>query len=376
MKKLSVIISIFAAILLIYVACAKSTAYKALIVTGQSTNNQEVTSPILKKILEQTGLFSASIVKSPAKGADMSSFSPDFSKYNVVVIDYNGDEWPEKTKTSFTDYVRNGGGVVICQSAGNSFPGWKEYNTMCGVAGQADNNGKPHEFEVRMANSENPVTKGLPMRWIHASDLLHSRLGTPAENTEVLATAYSDTTIGGSGKNEPVLIAVTYGKGRIFHTTLGYSEKEDDPAMKCSGFITTFQRGAEWAATGNVIQQIPLDFPSAAAVVIRPQLKPLTLEEDFQGIISYQTDRSTRYITDIEARIRNAAGNPEELLKIEKKMVEVLKNNTATPESKKLILRELSWMGSEYCVPAVKEHAGNPELKDEAEFALERLKTK
>jgi hypothetical protein len=27
------------------------------------------------------------------------------------------------------------------------------------------------------------------------------------------------------------------------------------------GFITTFQRGAEWAATGKVSQAVPADFP-------------------------------------------------------------------------------------------------------------------
>jgi uncharacterized protein len=376
MKKILVIFPLIAALLLIITGCEKEKANRALIITGQNTLTREVGSPVLKKILERTGLFSASIINAPSKGSDMSSFNPDFSKYNLVVIDYNGDEWPEKTKAAFTDYVKNGGGVVICQSAGNAFPGWKEYNRMCGVAGKADNNGKPHEFEVRMTISENPVTKGLPVIWMHASDLLPSRFGEPAENTEILATAYSDTTAGGSGKNEPVLIAVTYGKGRVFHTTLGFAEKDNDSAMICSGFITTLQRGAEWAATGNVTQQIPFDFPSAAAVVVRPTIKSLTLEEDFQGIENYQPDRSTRYLTDIQARTRNARGNTEELLNIEKMMVDLLKNNSATTDAKKLILRELSWMGTEYCVPLVKELEGKPELKDEAEFALERLNIK
>jgi type 1 glutamine amidotransferase len=54
-------------------------------------------------------------------------------------------------------------------------------------------------------------------------------------------------------------MAINYGKGRIFHTTLGHF----DYAMECVGFITTFQRGAEWAATGEVTQAIPDDFPSA-----------------------------------------------------------------------------------------------------------------
>jgi type 1 glutamine amidotransferase len=38
-----------------------------------------------------------------------------------------------------------------------------------------------------------------------------------------------------------MLMALTYGKGRIFHTTLGH----DPAAMSCVGFIATVRRGVE-----------------------------------------------------------------------------------------------------------------------------------
>ena len=38
------------------------------------------------------------------------------------------------------------------------------------------------------------------------------------------------------------------------------------------GFITTFLRGTEWAATGKVTQKIPADFPGAEQAV-RPPLQ-------------------------------------------------------------------------------------------------------
>jgi type 1 glutamine amidotransferase len=62
-----------------------------------------------------------------------------------------------------------------------------------------------------------------------------------------------------------MLMTVQYGKGRIFHTTLGH----DVAAMRCVGFITTFDRGAEWAATGKVTQKVPQDFPGAAEPRVR-----------------------------------------------------------------------------------------------------------
>src|SRR5512145_2300663 len=134
---LLLIVSIF-----LYSGCTKKAGYKALIITGQNNHNWKASSPVLKTLLEQTGLFSAEIVTTPGKDQDMSSFSPAFSDYDVVVLDYNGDLWPEKTMTDFEHYVKNGGGLVIYHAANNSFPEWKEYNLMIGLGGWGNRNEK------------------------------------------------------------------------------------------------------------------------------------------------------------------------------------------------------------------------------------------
>jgi type 1 glutamine amidotransferase len=49
----------------------------------------------------------------------------------------------------------------------------------------------------------------------------------------VLGTAFSPPDNKGTGHDEAMLMALNYGKGRIFHTTLGH----DVPAMSCVGFM-------------------------------------------------------------------------------------------------------------------------------------------
>lgn len=401
MKKQIYLLLIVTGLLSFFAACKNEATYRTLIITGQSNHNWKASSPVLKTILDETGLFTCDIDTTPEKGGDMNKFNPDFSRYKLVVLDYSGDSWSEKTKAAFLKYVTKGGGVVVYHAANNSFPDWKEYNEICGLGGWGNRNekagpyvyykrnklvtdtsagiggshGKRLDFEVRLRNTTHPITKGLPVRWMHGNDELYSRLRGPAKNMEILATAYADTAGKGTGRDEPMLMTLTYGKGRIFHTAMGHADEGGGPAMKCVGFIVTLQRGAEWAVTGNVTQAVPFDFPNAAGVVLRPDFKATTLEEDMANILTYNIGKSTKYYTDIQANIRKASGDAATLQKYEKMMVEVIKNTNATVEAKKLMLRELSWMGSEYCIPAVKELVANADLKDEAEFALARLQS-
>jgi type 1 glutamine amidotransferase len=330
----------------------------------------------------------------------MKTFDPDFSKYKLVVIDYNGDSWSEKTNTAFVDFVKNGGGVVIYHAANNSFPAWKEFNEMTGLGGWGDRNkkdgpyvyykndqlvtdttagnggshGKRREFIVRTRITDHPVTKGLPVRWLHGTDELYSQLRGPAKNMQILATAFADSTKGGGTmRDEPMLMTITYGKGRIFHTAMGHADEGGGPAMQCVGFITTLQRGAEWAVTGEVTQPVPWDFPTAAGVVLRPDFKEITLNEAIENIGRYDISKSTKNLSCIQNKIRSLQGDEQGLLNLEKAMVKVLTGKETTVEAKKLILRELSWMGTDYSVSAIKDLVSNTELKDEAEFALERL---
>jgi hypothetical protein len=269
----------------------------AMILDGQSGGTyhawQQVT-PVLKKQLEDTGLIHVDVVTSPQSNGDFSKFKPDFAKYQVVISNYDAPDWPADLKASFEQYMTNGGGFVSVHAADNSFPGWKAYNEMIGVGGWRGRNqtagplwffrdgklvsdtapgiagahGNRLPFQVETRDAEHPIMKGLPKLWMHAGDELYNKMRGPGINMKVLATAYSDPSNSGTGRDEPMLMVLSYGKGRIFHTTMGH----DIPALSCVGFITTFQRGTEWAATGTVTQNVPVDFPSADKVSIRADI--------------------------------------------------------------------------------------------------------
>lgn len=227
-------------------------------------------------------------------------FNPNFENYDVIInnLGWKSSEWPENTKKRFENYMKNGGGLVVIHSANNAWGQWEAYNKMIGLGGWGGRNlksgpytyydindnlvtdtskgpcashGPQHDFIVKTRAPEHPIMKGLPLEWLHHKDELYERLRGPADNMTILATGFSDSKHNKkmTDRHEPLLMAITYGDGRTFHSTLGHM----DYSMECVGFITTLQRGAEWAATGKVTQSIPKDFPSETQTSLRPWSK-------------------------------------------------------------------------------------------------------
>jgi uncharacterized protein len=134
--------------------------------------------------------------------------------------------------------------------------------------GPAGSHGARLPFALTAREPEHPIMQGLPKTWLHMGDELYATLRGPGANMTVLATAHSELSNKGTGRDEPILMTLNYGKGRIFHTTMGH----DISALSCVGFIVSFQRGAEWAATGKVTQKVPADFPTATAASYRADI--------------------------------------------------------------------------------------------------------
>jgi len=278
---------------LVAVACStinmnkkKDTKINALIIDGQSKYHQhwKTWTPILLKQLDESNLFTVDVYTAPAPDGEMETFSPKFDDYDVVISLYDGELWPSKVRKNFNRYVSKGGGLVVVHAADNAFPEWEEYNRMIGLGGWSDrdeshgpyvylddkgeiirdkskgkggHHGPKHQFPVVNRKKDHPIMRDIPETWMHAEDELYEQLRGPAEDMEILATAYASPDFDGSGRHEPVIFTVTYGEGSVFHTTLGH----DTTALSCVGFLTTFIRGCEWAARGKVTFPVPADFP-------------------------------------------------------------------------------------------------------------------
>ena len=372
---------------------------KALLITGQNNHNWQLSHPVLKTILEDTGLFSVDLALTPPQGGDMSVFTPAFGDYHVVVLDYNGDDWPESTRAAFLEYVRNGGGVVVYHAANNAFPEWPEFNEVIGLGGWGNRNerhgpyvrwedgelirdmrpgpggahGRQHRFVVVHRDLEHPITRGLPETWLHEQDELYHHLRGPANNMKLLATAWSDPATGGTGNHEPILFTIAYGEGRVFQTALGHAGEDPPPALQCVGFIVTLQRGAEWAATGAVTQPVPADFPTEDEVRLRPRFRQDSLASFLEELASYTYNDSLEPLVMLQEVTRSRMAAGASLADLEDGYIALLQSDAATRDAKQFACKQLGLVGTEKAADVLAGLLHDEALASMARFALERI---
>ncbi len=246
---------------------------RALVISGRNNHDWRTTSPHLQALLERTGRFDTRLCEEPA-GLDAAALAP----YDLLVLDYCGPRWGKQAEAAVEEFVRRGGGLLVVHGAVYGFgemellgdghvrtgireQPWTEFRKMAGGwwtdQEPASGHGSRHSFAVRCTDRDHPVTAGLGEQLIASDELYHRLRLEPG--TRVLAVAFSDTATGGTGQDEAMLWCRDYGQGKVFYTALGH----DLVAMSEPGFIASFVRGAEWAASGAV------SLPEGAGLEVR-----------------------------------------------------------------------------------------------------------
>ena len=289
---------------------------KVLLIGGQNNHDWVKKNEFLMAFLgnqKQLVIEESNAPAAKASKADWDAWKPNFSKYGCVLINYNGEQWPEDVRASMEKYLADGGGVMPLHAANNSFTGWNGFEQAVGLLwrpkefgasvffdelgkvqreekGQGRNmgHGGVYDWKMTVRDTSNPITANMPVNWIHRFDELYHGQRGPAEKLNILLSAYSDPKNGGTGKDEPIVWWVPVGKGKMLTNVMGHVG--ETACLSCVGYQTVLLRSIEWLATGKISTVIPDDFPTTKAsqfypggvAKVLPSLKDLSVEESMK----------------------------------------------------------------------------------------------
>jgi uncharacterized protein len=202
----------------------------------------------LASVLENTGRFEVTI------GEDAAILeTPAIRKYDLIIV--NADrrdpefKYTQSQQEAILEFVRSGHGYVSIHGADNAaadwLPAWKEM--LGGVfshLGLPDGKTKKGSFTVKIVETSSPITRGIedfPIK-----DELYYQL-------QMMPDVQPLATIEYQGNAWPVAWTRTYGKGRVFHTTMGHRDfgpDKDDP-LRDSNLSRLVVQGIEWVAAGR-----------------------------------------------------------------------------------------------------------------------------
>jgi type 1 glutamine amidotransferase len=238
---------------------------QVLIVTGQDAHPWRETSPYIKEILNQTGRFEVRVTEE-FRGSTLETLN----FYDLAILVYSDEKlsipsWSQATKDALLTFVSAGKGLVVYHHSAASFQDWPEFEKLVGCVwktGQS-HHAPLHDYRVDIRDSEHPITRGM-VPFMARTDELYAGLScAPPGKLHLLATGFDDHTLyqpkkkeimpAGPSQDEPLIWTNQYGAGRVFATMLG----NDMRAVHTAGFVATFVRGAEWAATGAVTIPLP-----------------------------------------------------------------------------------------------------------------------
>jgi uncharacterized protein len=199
----------------------------------------------LSNLLEDTGRYRVTLCED---GAILES--PALQKYEILIV--NADRRDPEFKFTLSQqqallaFVKGGHGYVSIHGADNAPPDWiPEWKEMLGGiyshVGKPDGKAIMGTYTIHISDKSSPVTKGLED--FEIKDELYSNMQMK-DDVKPLAT------IDYQGVTWPVAWTYTYGKGRVFHTSLGHTgwkPGSDDP-LKNPNLAKLVSQGADWVA--------------------------------------------------------------------------------------------------------------------------------
>jgi type 1 glutamine amidotransferase len=212
------------------VASAQAAPKKLLVVTvtkGFRHSSIGTAEKILGQLAESSGEFTVDYVRTDEEMATKMT-ADALNNYDGVIFANTTGDLPLPDKEAFLNWIKSGKAFIGMHSATDTFRGHKpldSYTEMIGAEFKAHH----AQAEVDCINQDpkNPACAPLPPTW-HVKDEIYLMNGFERSKVHGLLSLDkhpNDKTPG----DYPIAWTKSYGKGRVFYTSLGHREDLWDP---------------------------------------------------------------------------------------------------------------------------------------------------
>ena len=216
-------------------ACSAAEPIKALFLTGGGYHDYKKLMPHL------TNSFGERVHVTFDTDFTMDRLTnADFAKgYDVVVYDVCFDDAPQIELENALKTIKDGKPAVMIHCAVHAFRNNKIIHDWEAGVGMRSKVHDPHQpFQTVKLDAASPILAGWPDDWKTADDELYNTIEFPATSHALLKVKSPKT-----GKEHIVCWTQTFGKGRVFATTLGH----DMTTAQDADYLGLISRGLLWS---------------------------------------------------------------------------------------------------------------------------------
>ncbi len=220
---------------------------RALILSDGDPEGPGASTPVLRRILADSGRFDVRVCESP-DGLTASTFA-DFD----LIINNAGLAAGSDTEKAVIASVTAGKGLVVTRGAFET----SEVAGLCPLTAGSGPRQPVRFLDVKVARPDHPIVRGMNDAFRAADSLPGGLAARPG--AEVIVTSDQGS------RSVPVLATSSHGKGRVAALALGF----DASAMHEPAFRAALARASEWAASGAVTLPAVLGPPAPSADAVK-----------------------------------------------------------------------------------------------------------
>ncbi len=233
MKKLGRVLRVFFPLSLIFFSTilqVQSAPKKRILVVTHTEGFRHSSIPVGEEVVRTLGernrLWEVDYCRT-AEDVRRMITAENLKKYDAVMFLNTTGELPisEENKQAFLDWLKKGKGFIGVHAATDTFYKWPEYGKLIG--GYFDGHPWHQKIRVKVEDQKHPSTQGLGPSF-EITDEIYQFRDWSRQDKKVLLSVDNSSIDVSRGKRSDQDYAISwcrsYGKGRVFYTSLGHRE--------------------------------------------------------------------------------------------------------------------------------------------------------